>query len=85
MFFRRALFSLIFYLIVYILQTFLFFLFIIFIRDKSTNLNLTKIDQLKNFVHTNKLFGYMFAINLFSMAGLPPLADFLVNFIYLNA
>ena len=82
--FRRGLFALILYLIIYILQTFLFFLFIIFIRDKSTNLNLTKIEQLKSFVHTNKLLGYMFAINLFSMAGLPPLAGFLVNFLYLN-
>ena len=67
-------------MIIYIFQTILFFLFILFIRNKSTDFNLTKLDQLKDVVQSNRIIGFIFAINLFSMAGLPPLAGFFTKF-----
>lgn len=80
----ESLYGLIFYLIVYTLQVLLFFLFILFIRDKSTNLNINKLNQLETFSLNNKILAYIFAINLFAMAGIPPLIGFFSKFYLFN-
>lgn len=72
--------GIIFYLIVYMIQTFIFFTCLLFIKDKSSNLLTIKINDLKHLLSSNKLLSYIFAINLFSMAGLPPLLGFFSKF-----
>jgi NADH-quinone oxidoreductase subunit N len=62
------------------IQTIIFLICILFIRDQSSGFILTKITDLKSLVNTNKLLAYIFAINLFSMAGLPPLLGFFSKF-----
>jgi NADH-quinone oxidoreductase subunit N len=74
------LFSLVFYLIIYILQTFIFIVCILFIRNKSTGFLINKINDLNSLILSNKLLSYILAINLFSMAGLPPLMGFFSKF-----
>lgn len=75
-----GLFGLIFYTIAYMIQTLIFFICLLFIRDKSTGFLTIKISDLKHLLASNKLLSYIFAINLFSMAGLPPLLGFFSKF-----
>lgn len=72
--------GIVFYTIAYMIQTFTFFICLLFIRDKSSNLLTIKIADLKHLLASNKLLSYIFAINLFSMAGLPPLLGFFSKF-----
>jgi NADH-quinone oxidoreductase subunit N len=72
--------GIIFYTLVYMLQTLIFFICLLFIRDKSSNFLTIKINDLKYLLNSNKLLSYIFAINLFSMAGLPPLLGFFSKF-----
>ena len=75
-----GLFSIVFYTIGYMIQTLIFFICLLFIRNKSTGFLITKISDLKYLLASNKLLAYIFAINLFSMAGLPPLLGFFSKF-----
>jgi len=72
--------GIIFYTVAYMIQTFIFFICLLFIRDKSSNFLTIKISDLKHLLASNKLLSYIFAINLFSMAGLPPLLGFFSKF-----
>jgi NADH:ubiquinone oxidoreductase subunit 2 (subunit N) len=62
------------------MQTIIFLICLFFIRDNSTGFILNKIADLKTLVKSNKLLSYILAINLFSMAGLPPLIGFFSKF-----
>lgn len=75
-----GLFSIVFYTIGYMIQTLIFFICLLFIRNKSTGFLITKISDLKYLLASNKLLAYIFSINLFSMAGLPPLLGFFSKF-----
>lgn len=62
------------------LQTFCFFIFILILRDRSSTFTIIKLDNLKHLLISNKFLAYLFAINLFAMAGLPPLVGFFSKF-----
>ena len=72
--------AIIFYLIVYMIQTLTLFTIILFSKIKSNNLFFIKIIDLQNLIIGNKFLSYVLAINLFSMAGLPPLLGFFSKF-----
>jgi NADH-quinone oxidoreductase subunit N len=57
---------------------------ILFIRNKSTGFLINKINNLNSISISNKLLSYILAINLFSMAGLPPLMGFFSKFYIFN-
>ena len=67
-----GLFSLTFYILVYMLQTLILFIIILINKHKTTNLFDIKINDLQFLNVENRYLSYIFAINLFSMAGLPP-------------
>lgn len=66
------------------IQTIGVFMIILFSKTKSGNLFFTKIIDLQTIVTENKLLSYILAINLFSMAGLPPLLGFFSKFYIFN-
>lgn len=62
------------------LQTLCFFICILILRDRSSNFIIIKFDNLKHLLASNRFLAYLFAINLFAMAGLPPLLGFFSKF-----
>lgn len=62
------------------LQTMFFFICLLIIRDKNSSFTLIKLSNLKHLLLSNRLLAYIFSINLFSMAGLPPLLGFFSKF-----
>lgn len=79
-----GLFSLTFYILVYMLQTLILFIIILINKHKTTNLFDIKINDLQFLNVENRYLSYIFAINLFSMAGLPPLIGFFSKFYIFN-
>jgi len=45
------------------------------------HMNITNLIQLRNIFETNKLYGLLFALPIFSLAGLPPLVGFLSKYL----
>jgi NADH-quinone oxidoreductase subunit N len=80
----HGLIGIVFYTIAYMIQTLIFFICLLFIRDRSSNFLIIKIADLKHILASNKLLSYIFSINLFSMAGLPPLLGFFSKFYIFN-
>lgn len=76
----NGMFSVLFYLITYIVLSFSIFCSIIALRNWSTNNQLKNIMDLKNLINTNFLIGFVFILTLFSLAGIPPLIGFFSKF-----
>lgn len=79
-----GLYSLVFYILVYMLQTLILFIIILINKHQTTNLFDIKISDLQFLNVENRYLSYIFAINLFSMAGLPPLIGFFSKFLIFN-
>lgn len=62
------------------IQTLCFFICILVLRDKSSTFTIIKLDNLKHLLASNRFLSYLIAINLFAMAGLPPLLGFFSKF-----
>lgn len=76
---EESLFCIILYLIVYVIQMILVFSTFMILKDKN-NQTITTFKDLKPFLATYRVFAYVVALNLFSMAGLPPLLGFFAKF-----
>lgn len=80
----EGLYSFLVYLLIYLVNLFIFFLILCSIR-KRNNLLIVDINDLKILKETNPIMAFLFCINLFSMAGVPPLAGFYGKFyVFLN-
>lgn len=80
---EESLFCTILYLIVYVIQIILVFSTVMILKDKN-NQTITTFNDLKPLLATYRVFTYVLALNLFSMAGLPPLLGFFAKFYILN-
>jgi|688.fasta_scaffold29183_3 NADH:ubiquinone oxidoreductase subunit 2 (subunit N) len=67
------------YLFLYTIINLNFFSIFLSIRDTFTNKKLYDILDFSNIYKTNKLLIYLFILNLFSMAGVPPLSGFFMK------
>lgn len=75
-----SIFSLIFYLLVYIIISINIFSVILSIRKRTNNIKIKKINELIILFKSNKTLAINFALILFSIAGIPPLAGFYSKF-----
>ena len=73
---NSGIFSLFFYLFVYILMSLNLFIVLIIIRKQNNNLKLKKINEYVTLFKTYPLIAINFALTLFSIAGIPPLVGF---------
>lgn len=74
-----------FYLIIYLLLNFNFFFIYLNLRNFNNFMKLKKISDLKNLTKFNSILGIFFALNLFSMGGIPPLAGFFSKFLIFSS
>lgn len=82
---RFGLFAVFFYFMVYFLLNINFFLMYINLRNLSLGFQFKKINDLKLLAESNPLLAALFSLNLFSIAGVPPLAGFFSKFFILCA
>lgn len=75
-----SLFSLFFYISIYILISLNIFALILGLRKNNSNLKFKKINEFAILFKSNKFLAINFAIILFSIAGIPPLAGFYSKF-----
>jgi NADH-quinone oxidoreductase subunit N len=71
-----SIFSLFFYIIIYIIISLNIFSLLLVLRKVSNNLKLKKINELTILVKSNPLLAINFSLILFSIAGIPPLVGF---------
>jgi NADH:ubiquinone oxidoreductase subunit 2 (subunit N) len=72
--------ALFFYLIIYIIISINLFLFLFMFRKYNNNLKLKKINEYISIFKSHPILSINFAIILFSLAGIPPLAGFYSKF-----
>lgn len=71
-----ALQSILFYLVIYITLSINVFSIILSLRKWSDNIKIKNIGDLKSLLKANPLLSFVFALTLFSIAGVPPLLGF---------
>ena len=73
------------YLMIYLLLTLNLWIFYISLRRQKTNTLNIYINDFNSLYITNPLLSLFFAINIFSLAGVPPLIGFWVKFLILSS
>lgn len=74
--------SLLFYMIIYILMTVNAWSILLFLEYKNPGKRLRYISDFQNLSKNNPLLAFTLSVNLFSMAGVPPLAGFFFKNVY---
>lgn len=76
----ESFFSFLFYICIYMILSLNIFALLLSFRKWSTNLKFKKINEIVYLFRSNKSISIIFAISLFSLAGIPPLVGFYSKF-----
>lgn len=72
----ESFYSTIFYIFIYMILSLGLFSILLNVRRKTNNLKIKKINEVSTLINSNFLLSVIFAIILFSIAGIPPLIGF---------
>jgi NADH-quinone oxidoreductase subunit N len=77
--------AVIFYMVIYMINTLNFWVIFLSLTNLETKKNLIYLTDLNNLYLKNPLLSFLFGLSIFSMAGIPPLAGFFSKFFIFSA